>query len=388
MQDDVGHQWTWAFDSLGRNYSKSDPDAGTWSFAYDDAGRLTGQTDAKGQTTTFGYDTAGRLATKSNAAGTVAMTYSEARSSFFNQGRVTTVTAPGTTLQTDYDALGRAVRMTRNLDGTNYTVERRYDSGGFLRGITYPDGDEVGSIASPLVYDAVGRLTAIPGIVNSVTYDALGRPTQQENANNTVTTRNYSAERGFLTRIQTNGPADLGNPLVRNGVIQDLVYNNDAAGLVLAVTAPFQNEAWSYGYDDLYRLTQATSLMDSAQNQSFSYDSIGRITYNSRVGSYSYPAVGQPRPHGPSAVNGQPLSYDNNGNLISGNGRTPTWSADNTITQVTKDGCTTSFLYDGFGERLKKTGAAGTSLYPFGDDYEITNGQVTKYVSVEGLAAC
>jgi RHS repeat-associated protein len=52
---------------------------------------------------------------------------------------------------------------------------------------------------------------------------------------------------------------------------------------------------------------------------------------------------------------------------------------------VTKDGCTTSFLYDGFGERLKKTGAAGTSLYPFGDDYEITNGQVTKYVSVEGL---
>jgi YD repeat-containing protein len=132
MQNDVGHQWSWAFDSLGRNYSKSDPDAGTWTFAYDDAGRLTGQTDAKGQTTAFGYDTAGRLGTKSNAAGTVAMTYSEARSSFFNQGRVTTVTAPGTTLQTDYDALGRAVRMTRNLDGNNYTVERRYDSGGFL----------------------------------------------------------------------------------------------------------------------------------------------------------------------------------------------------------------------------------------------------------------
>jgi RHS repeat-associated protein len=30
-------------------------------------------------------------------------------------------------------------------------------------------------------------------------------------------------------------------------------------------------------------------------------------------------------------------------------------------------------------------GSAGTSLYPFGDDYEVTNGQVTKYVSVEGL---
>jgi len=41
--------------------------------------------------------------------------------------------------------------------------------------------------------------------------------------------------------------------------------------------------------------------------------------------------------------------------------------------------------YDGFGERLKKTGTGGTSLYPFGDDYEVTNGEVTKYVSVEGL---
>jgi RHS repeat-associated protein len=32
-----------------------------------------------------------------------------------------------------------------------------------------------------------------------------------------------------------------------------------------------------------------------------------------------------------------------------------------------------------------KTSPEGTSLYPFGDDYEITNGIVTRYVSVEGL---
>jgi hypothetical protein len=34
---------------------------------------------------------------------------------------------------------------------------------------------------------------------------------------------------------------------------------------------------------------------------------------------------------------------------------------------------------------VKKTSAQGTSLYPFGDDYEVTNGVVTKYVSVAGL---
>jgi len=84
-------------------------------------------------------------------------------------------------------------------------------------------------------------------------------------------------------------------------------------------------------------------------------------------------------------VNGLALSYDLNGNLISGNNRTPVWTADNTIASVTTGGVTASFAYDGFGERLKKTASGVTSIYPFGDDYEVTNGVVTKYVAVDGL---
>jgi YD repeat-containing protein len=80
-------------------------------------------------------------------------------------------------------------------------------------------------------------------------------------------------------------------------------------------------------------------------------------------------------------VNGTPLVYDANGNLTSGGGRMPVWDAENRITQIG----TTQFTYDSFGERLKKTSAGGTSLYPLGDDYEVTNGVVTKYVSVDGL---
>jgi RHS repeat-associated protein len=34
---------------------------------------------------------------------------------------------------------------------------------------------------------------------------------------------------------------------------------------------------------------------------------------------------------------------------------------------------------------VKKTSGTTTSLYPFGDDYEITNGVVTKYISIEGV---
>ena len=64
MQDAIGIQWGWAFDSLSRNTAKADPDAGTWTFAYDPAGRLISQTDAKFQTTTFDYDSVGRLTTR------------------------------------------------------------------------------------------------------------------------------------------------------------------------------------------------------------------------------------------------------------------------------------------------------------------------------------
>jgi hypothetical protein len=45
----------------------------------------------------------------------------------------------------------------------------------------------------------------------------------------------------------------------------------------------------------------------------------------------------------------------------------------------------TRFTYDGLGERLKKVSPWLTSLFPVGDDYEVTNGVVMKYVSVGGL---
>jgi hypothetical protein len=70
------------------------------------------------------------------------------------------------------------------------------------------------------------------------------------------------------------------------------------------------------------------------------------------------------------------------GNLASGGGRSPIWDAENRITSIG----TAQFAYDAFGERIKKSSASGTSLYPFGDDYEITSSggttTTTKYVSV------
>ena len=275
--------------------------------------------------------------------------------------------------QYDYDALGRQVRQARVLDGVAYPLQRRYATSGQLTGITWPDGDAFGTPAAPITYDAAGRMKSVPGIVTSAIYDALGRPAQRDQANGTVTMWSFD-ERGALRRIQTTSTGEPG------GVIQDLQYTPDALGRVETVTSPFPNESWSYGYDLLGRLQTATSLYDPAQSQAFDYDLAGNKTYDSRIGTISYPLPGSPRPHAPTAVAGQPMTYDPNGNLVSGRGRSYDWNVDNKPTTVNG----VSFAYAGDGTRLKKTAPGGTTLYPLGDDYEIKDGVATKYLRLGG----
>jgi RHS repeat-associated protein len=371
MTDALGNAWSWTFDSLGRNLLQHDPDSGQWSFEYDDAGRPTAHTDAKGQRTEFTYDSGGRLAGRTNPDGTVTYTYSETRAGHFNVGRITTVRDPASVLKTDYDALGRAVGLERTLDGTSYIFQRRYDATGRPLGLTYPDGDVVGTPESPFRYDLAGRLLSVPGILSEVLYDAAGRPVRQANANGTVTTRTYSPERGFLTGVHTSGAT----------TIQDLAYSPDSTGLVTQVTSPFAGESWVYAYDNVHRLVSAESLSSPSDSQTFQYDEIDRIVFNSRLGPYSYPSPGQPRPHAPLQVAGDPRSYDPNGNLIASGGRSLSWTADNRLRQAD----TTQFTYDATGERLRKTSADSISVYPLGDDYEVTDGVITKYVKVGAL---
>jgi YD repeat-containing protein len=124
---DDGHQnvWTWTYDSLGRITQEVDPDSGTKTVVYDDVGRTEARTDAMNQVVRFAYDTLGRPETKTimigqTAIGQATFDYGEPRGGYSNWGRLTTVTSPAgpgwlTTLQVDYDALGRVVRQTRSL---------------------------------------------------------------------------------------------------------------------------------------------------------------------------------------------------------------------------------------------------------------------------------
>jgi RHS repeat-associated protein len=70
------------------------------------------------------------------------------------------------------------------------------------------------------------------------------------------------------------------------------------------------------------------------------------------------------RPHAVTATSdGMIYSYDANGNMISDGTRTITYDYDNRPISIIQGAAITRFLYDGSGNRVKKTGANGTTVY-------------------------
>ncbi|HEY3358294.1 MAG TPA: RHS repeat-associated core domain-containing protein [Polyangia bacterium] len=405
VTDGSGSVRSYTVDSLGRKLAMTDPNAGAWSYGYDAAGRLTAQADAKGQVTTFGYDALGRRTQKvvKRADGTTEATvtwgYDQARSGYYNVGAQTSMTDPSGTVTYDYDAAGRQVKTSRTIGGTSYTLERGYGAAGQPLWTRFPDGTEVGTAAAPLLYDGAGRVTTVPGLVSGATYTAAGTLATQTNANGTLTTYSYDPNRGWLTGIVTTVQVtcqtcagtcydSCGVPYdcsyacycTGGGTIQNLAYTRDAEGTITQVTSPFAGEGWSYLYDSLHRLTSATNLSNGADSQTFTYTASGNLATNSRLaGSYAYPGATAARPHAVTAAGGNTYSYDANGNLVAGAGRTLTWTAENLPATIG----TASLTYDGNGMRLTKVAGATTTVY-LGDEYEVTGATATKYVALAG----
>ena len=85
------------------------------------------------------------------------------------------------------------------------------------------------------------------------------------------------------------------------------------------------------------------------------------------MGAYTYPAPGQPRPHGVVSVTGGSINatftYDAKGNLVAGNGLTLTYTASNKAKTITRGTTTISFQHDPEGQRNAQVAPDGVTLY-------------------------
>jgi RHS repeat-associated protein len=232
----------------------------------------------------------------------------------------------------------------------------------------------------------------VPDLVGPILYDARGNQTNVTRANAVTTAFGYSPQRGWLLTQLTNNTSP--TPL------QDVTYARDALGRITAVASSLAGDSWTYGYDGLDRLLSADNASDNSLDQTFTYDLVGNMVTNSRVGTYGYGAQGpgSVRPHATTGLSGGPLGsqsffYDANGSMTCQGGSGPTcpggdnrraYDGENRLITAVDGLYTTSLVYGPDGARLKKTVAVSgspttTTLY-LGDDVEITAGAYLKYL--------
>ncbi|MDQ0473929.1 RHS repeat-associated core domain-containing protein [Labrys wisconsinensis] len=400
LTDPAGNQWINTFDNMGRRTQVQDPDLGTWTYAYDGAGNLTRQTDAKGQQVAFLYDPLNRVRSKIAHAelpvndpgrDTTTYAYDEARTGFFNVGKMTTSTNAAATLTADYDVLGREVKKTLVVDGQSYITTTAYDTGSRVLWRGLPDGTTVGTASSPMTYDPAGRLVSVPGLVTGTTYDAAGQPLVTSYASGVVSTATYDPTRGWLsTLVHQQGSG--GTALL------SLSYTRALTGRIEAVTDQLNASSadnWTYTYDDLDQLKRAANAGNSGYNEAYAYDLAGNLLSKTGVGSYTYPAQGPAavQPHAVTAAGNYAFSYDLNGNMLQSQlsgviSRELTWDGENRpilVKNYSTAGAltlTSSFVHGPDGTRLKKIVKANprgcslaasqqpeeTTLYVFGDE--------------------
>jgi hypothetical protein len=151
------------------------------------------------------------------------------------------------TQRADHDSNGHKVKDSVTVDAVTHATDTAVDPAGRVTGRRWPDGDQVGALASAAAnlqwqYDGAGRLKSIPGHVTSLAYNARGQVTSAAYANGVTTTNSYQDNRGWLMGVSTAaGAANL----------QQLSYARALTGRITSITDP----ARGYGPGLRRRLT-------------------------------------------------------------------------------------------------------------------------------------
>ncbi len=350
--DPSGNTIVNTYDIRGRKLTMLDPDMGYWTYEYNALGELTKQTNARQQVTSNTYDLLGRLVTRNEAdliTNWYYDKYKDGSACAVGVGKLCETSADNNTGQKTYfDSYGRVAVVTHTID-TTYSAYRTYDSYGRV------NTQSVNAVfATRNVYNTNGYLSEVRRdsdnslLWRADTMDAQGHVTKQTYGNGVVTDRAYNAQNGRLTSILANGP---------NSAVQNQSYVYDSIGLLSSRSDGVQGSSESFGYDTLNRLTSTTK---SGATVSVTYDAIGNITNKSDVGGYTY---GGSRPHAVTQAGANTYTYDGNGNMLTGAGRTLTWSSYDMPVQIVEASGTTTFIYNYDHVRVKQTTGSKTVVY-------------------------
>lgn len=333
------------YDVLNRVTSITNPVQGVTSFTYDANSNLSSLTDARTGVTNYSYDSMDQLVTRTdqltNAGTSVYNVDGTLQESTDRKGQTTSYT---------YDALRRLTEVT--YDDTS-TTSYTYDDG---NRVTEIDDSVAGT--TTIAYNDFDKVTSIttPQGAISYTYDDAGRRTSMTVSGQTAINYTYdNANR--LTQIS------------QGSTTITIAYDNAGRRSSLSLPNAVTTE---YAYDAASQLTDLTYKKSGVTigNLTYTYNNAGLRT--AIAGSYArmglpsattggtYNAANQQ-----TALGGNSLTYDLNGNLTSDGTTTYTWNCRNQLTAMSRIGLSASFQYDALGRRVSKTVNGSTVTYVY-----------------------
>ncbi len=362
---------------------------GRWTYGRNALGELVSQSDAKGQTASMSYDKLGRMTRRVEPEGVTVWSFDGAP---LGIGKPHRVSGPGGYSRTHaYDALGRPESETLIVAGESFRTGRSYDAMGRVATLAYPQT----GIAVGRSYTARGHLRAVYDAETPATVywragavDAEGKVLEALLGNGVSTTRTFDPATGLIRTIQSG----LGD----SAAVQDLGYVFDSLGNLTAREDFIQDVYESFAYDRLNRLTGATvhdAEDDTARAaKTYRYDAIGNIVNKSDLGAANYvygtgnaAGAGDAGPHAVVSAGGNTYAYDDNGNMVSGAGRTLAWTSFNKPATVVDAATTTRFAHGPDRARTVQTrtqGATTTTIKYVAGLFEKLGktGEATKFV--------
>lgn len=366
VKDAAGNITKLIYNLAGQKIEMIDPDMGRWFYENNALGELKKQTNAKGHVVTMQYDTLGRLVQKVTPEAASTWTYDPPGA----LGQLDTVSMTGLSgysRSVNYDSFIRPTAVSTRFNGSTYAVTTAYDSTySRVTSTTYP-GITPFSVNNN--YTANGFLKEIRDSSNALywkldTVNAQGQTTKETYGNGIVHVRTYDDHTGRIATISTGAGST---------TAQSLSYQFDTLGNLVQRTDERQGITEESDYDNLSRLTATfvSGNITSHQN-TYVYDSIGNITFKSDVGSYLY-GQNNNGSHQVTSAGGVSYDYDANGNQVTGDGRTITYTSFNKPLTVAKGATTNTYGYDADQNRIHKVSVNGggtTSTFYLGKSYE------------------
>jgi RHS repeat-associated protein len=357
--------------NLGHRISLSSPDTGNRNAKYDEGDNLIQETDARGVTTHYKWDALNRLTRMEwvgagkRAAPVVPNQYIYDQGQY-GTGRLTSIIDESGQTDFGYDLRGRMLRKVQTVQAAKpktfsvfYTYGKSGSSTGSVTNLTYPSGNRLS-----YTYDKVGRVQSITlhpvngtetSLTSDITYNHFTDANHWLWGNGSDYYRKYDLN-GRVTHYPL-GDIETG------GLARTVEY--DVAGRITAMThtgtGP-QSPALldqRFAYDNLNRLTQ---FIANNFSQTFRYDANGNRTQLEQ-GAASYAndidtaSNRLQRASGPG--NARIFNYDAEGNIKSDGTLKFEFSLNRRLRSVSGAVGTTTYLYNAFGQRVKKAGQNG-----------------------------